>query len=123
MDLKNYLKSKFTQLKPALVKTVSTGAQGYVFGSMVGLFTQENDSSFIDTLKHVNKTGLTFAKVGVIYSTTETVLEQVRKEKCVWNSVVAGTITGAIVGSKKGNTRSCAIGFGLYSGLAELNKQ
>ncbi|KAM0677364.1 Mitochondrial import inner membrane translocase subunit tim22 [Binucleata daphniae] len=112
------LKEKFAALKPCLMKTVTHGLQGYVFGSMVGIFTEgKRNENTIDFVKKIHENGVTFAKVGAVYAGTESILETIRNEKCVWNSVTSGVVAGILVG--KGNKMLSGIGFGIYSGLTD----
>ncbi|KAM0687101.1 Mitochondrial import inner membrane translocase subunit tim22 [Conglomerata obtusa] len=112
------LKAKLQTLKPCVIKTVTHGVQGYMFGCMVGIFSNtKNQTKATDFLKNMHSNGVTFAKVGVVYAGTECILESVRDKRCVWNSVASGIVAGSVVG--KGNVMLSGISFGAYSGLTD----
>lgn len=103
-------KNIYDKLRQPLTRVITHGAQGYLFGSMVGLLTK-------DKLCKVHSSGIKFAKVGMVYAGSEAVLEQFHSG--IWTRVASGVIAGSMVNGVKGG-----IGFGLYSGVVEMyNKE
>ncbi|KAM0676406.1 Mitochondrial import inner membrane translocase subunit tim22 [Gurleya vavrai] len=114
------LKSKLNQVKPILYKTATHGIQGYVFGCMVGIFTNEKNTN-LSFAKNMHNNGIKFAKVGMVYAGTESILESVRDKRCIWNSVASGIVAGSIV--NKENKVLSGIAFGTYSGFTDYYSQ
>lgn len=116
LSMKSYIKTKLEEYKPIIAKTVAHTAQGYLFGCMVGVFAHKKD-----IYKSMHSTGMTFAKVGLVYSSTESILEKVQG-KNRYNNIAAGAITGIIVNGKRGVRDGFLSGacFGLYSGINDV---
>lgn len=99
-------KNILTRIRQPLARVLTHGAQGYLFGSMVGLLT-------CPRLRRVHESGVRFAKVGMVYAGTEALLEPFGKG--VWTKVASGAVAGAAVNGVGGG-----VGFGLYSGMVEF---
>lgn len=101
--------------KPKIYKTVSDTVQGYLFGCMIGIFTNKKDPRF----RSIHNSGKDMAQVCGVYSISESVLDTINnKEKN--NKLFAGMVTGILCSKDKflsHNTILGGIGLGLYKGM------
>ncbi|KAF7682493.1 Mitochondrial import inner membrane translocase subunit TIM22 [Astathelohania contejeani] len=112
------LKSKYERIKPFLIKTLTSTAQGYIFGATMGVFIPRNGKRITDV---VHETGTTFMKMGFLYSGTECIVKSIRKKNDLYNGMIAGAVAGGALSYKYG-FKSAIIGsttFSLYSGISE----
>ncbi|EQB60795.1 translocase tim22 17-like protein [Vairimorpha apis BRL 01] len=101
--------------KPKIYKTVSDTLQGYLFGCMMGIFTNKNDLR----LKSIHNTGKDMAQVCAIYSVSESVLDTMNKDDKN-NKLLAGMATGIICSKDKfisHNTLLGGVSLSLYKGM------
>lgn len=115
MDMKS-IREKVEKVKPHLLKVVSDTFQGYAFGCMVGVFSSDKKP----TLRSIHESGKSFAKVSLIYSTTESGLQLYGSENTPLNSFVSGAVAGGLgVNDKSKRTIfTGAASFGLYTGMS-----
>lgn len=102
----NYKTFFNTKLRSPLTKVLTHGAQGYLFGSMVGLLSKNK-------LCEAHVSGMRFAKVGMVYAGSEAVLEQI--DDGMWTKVASGVVAGSCVNGLRGG-----LAFGAYSGIVEM---
>ncbi|ORD93873.1 hypothetical protein ECANGB1_1444 [Enterospora canceri] len=105
------------RLKPFLIKATNDAVRGYVFGSVFGMFVPGNRS----LSESMHASGKTFAKMSLVFTATEFACEIVRNKKDAYNTVISGTVAGAMT-CKKHPFLSAAV-FGAYSGISEYLKE
>ncbi|RVD90703.1 translocase Tim22/17-like protein [Tubulinosema ratisbonensis] len=107
-------------IKPIIKKALISSAQGYLFGCVVGSFTQKKDPSFKSILLDAHKTGITFAKVGCIYGLTEGYLNSIKVKPI--NSVYSSALAGLISQSNKGKSAALTASgvFAFYNAVFQL---
>ncbi|KCZ78401.1 hypothetical protein H311_00567 [Anncaliia algerae PRA109] len=106
--------------KPIIKKAVVCGVQGYLFGCVIGSFTQKKNATFNTIFIDAHKTGVTFAKVGCIYGLTEGYLNRnkIKPINSVYSSAVAGLLAQRCKGTKAAITASGV--FAIYSSMFNL---
>lgn len=112
------LLQKIEKLKPHVLKTASDTLQGYVFGCMVGVFSPSSRPC----LRSMHESGKSFARVSMIYSATESVMQAYGSRDTPLNSLVSGAVAGGL-GVRCRSKEAVLIGaasFGLYSGLSSV---
>ncbi|CAD25556.1 similarity to TRANSLOCASE TIM22/17 [Encephalitozoon cuniculi GB-M1] len=112
------LREKIEKIKPHLLKTASDTLQGYVFGCMIGVFSSSEKPS----LRHVHESGKSFAKVSMIYSTTESALQLYGSKNAPLNSLISGAVAGGlgVNDRSKKSILTGAASFGLYTGMSNI---
>ena len=95
------VRGKLEKAKPVIFKGVCGGLQGYVFGCVVGLFTNKRCTDMRTISSDLHSVGKKFALVGGIYSATEGLLEETHGRRPI-NSVVSSAISGMLAQRKSG---------------------
>ncbi|AFN83268.1 translocase Tim22/17-like protein [Encephalitozoon romaleae SJ-2008] len=115
MNMKS-IREKIEKVKPHFLKVASDTLQGYAFGCMVGVFS----SSKKPTLSSIHESGKSFAKISLVYSTTESSLQLYGSENAPLNSFISGVVAGGLgVNDKSKRTIFAgAASFGLYTGMS-----
>ncbi|ADM11782.1 translocase Tim22/17-like protein [Encephalitozoon intestinalis ATCC 50506] len=112
------IREKIEKAKPHFVKAASDTLQGYIFGCMVGVFSSSERPSF----KNIHESGKSFAKISMVYSTTESALQLYGSENAPLNSLISGMVAGGL-GVRDKSKKSILTGaasFGLYTGMSSV---
>ncbi|KAM0671481.1 mitochondrial import inner membrane translocase [Ordospora colligata] len=97
------IREKLNKIKPYAIKTVSDTLQGYAFGCMVGAFSPEQPP----TLSNIHRSGKSFARISLVYSSTESVLHVCGFKESAFNSFISGAVAGGMGPSN--NTKESAV--------------
>ncbi|KAH9411898.1 hypothetical protein HK407_02g03430 [Ordospora pajunii] len=112
------IREKLNKIKPYAIKTVSDTLQGYAFGCMVGAFSPDRKPTF----NSIHRSGKSFAKISMIYSSTESVLHVCGLKESAFNSFISGAVAGGLGSS--GNTKESALfrasALATYAGVSSI---
>lgn len=107
----------FSRINPVLKDIAINGAKGYVFGSFVGLINSKPCVN--ETFSEMHQSGIKFMSLGMLYTGSESLLENIREKKDYLNSVGASAIAGGILLGRQSLKKGVlgGIGFSIYTGL------
>lgn len=121
MKVSEVRKKTENALRPIATKAVIGALQGYVFGCVVGLFTQHRGPRISAIVHEMHGTGKKFAVVGGVYSGTEAFLERYQGKRAL-NSAIASAVSGTIAQRQSGPTSMAATAaiFALYNSAYQV---
>lgn len=110
-------KTFFARINPIFKDIALNGAKGYVFGSFVGLINSRKELG--QTIKDMHRSGTRFMALGMLYTGSESLIENIREKKDSYNALGASAMAGGILLGKQGIKKAIfgAFGFSVYTGL------
>ncbi|KAJ1569556.1 Mitochondrial import inner membrane translocase subunit tim22 [Nowakowskiella sp. JEL0078] len=122
------------------VKVAMAGVGGFAIGGLIGMFMSSLEThamnedylkmKFKDQVKFTFKdlgaralsSGKNFGKIGAIYSGSECIIESYRAKTDLYNSAVAGCVTGGILAANAG-PQAMVMGCGSFAAFSIILEQ